>query len=416
MQLSASTHLKSLYPDFATTADLRPLFSHDIFTHLAQSTYYLGDLSIDQFTQHMRLALHAEIVKVTMATVLEPHEIETLADGIDSVPSIFNTSQQSERFSTLVQHIISSYNSIQAATTSTPGYEPLPRLDVTEDPNMRVDFDVVVRSMVFHYALTFVRKCLLLMHIRFGVDYSGCSRSPEVTELALLSKLLRLPSVDELVHYPYSDMSGKSPLYALTDHWITHWATDISKRQYYVKAVEGNKRHMKLQILLDRDWSIKIPHPTLYELVQLPRTHDTFNAIVLDGKCPKTGGPLQDPCLCLLCGEIFCGQAKCCSKGGQGGCTQHVRICGGSVGMFLNVKKCAVLFMHHRNGSFFTAPYLDRHGESDMGLKRHGQLFLNWKRYDRLFRDVWLGFQGGVSSAVARKLESEVNTGGWETL
>jgi len=70
--------------------------------------------------------------------------------------------------------------------------------------------------------------------------------------------------------------------------------------------------------------------------------------------------------------------------------------------------------LHHRNGSWFPAPYLDRYGETDLGLRRKEQLFLNKKRYDKLYRDVWLS--NGIPTAVARKLEAEINTGGWEGL
>ena len=82
--------------------------------------------------------------------------------------------------------------------------------------------------------------------------------------------------------------------------------------------------------------------------------------------------------------------------------------------MFFNIRRSAIAFLNARNGSFFPAPYLDEHGEADFGLKRRGRLFLERKRYDRLFRDVWLGH--GIPSAISRKLEGDVNTGGWETL
>ena len=68
--------------------------------------------------------------------------------------------------------------------------------------------------------------------------------------------------------------------------------------------------------------------------------------------------------------------------------------------------------LHNGNGSWFAAPYLDRYGETDVGLRRKEQLFLNRKRYDRLYREVWL--RQGIPTTVARKLESEVNSGGWE--
>lgn len=68
------------------------------------------------------------------------------------------------------------------------------------------------------------------------------------------------------------------------------------------------------------------------------------------------------------------------------------------------------------HGSFFSAPYLTKYGETDSGLRSKHQLILNQKRYDKLLRDTWLMTNGSVWSTIARKLESEVNAGGWETL
>ena len=73
-----------------------------------------------------------------------------------------------------------------------------------------------------------------------------------------------------------------------------------------------------------------------------------------------------------------------------------------------------VLYLHDGNGSWLHVPYLDKHGEVDPGLRRNRQLFLHQRRYDRLLRDVWLGH--GIPTVISRKLEAEINNGGWETL
>ena len=88
--------------------------------------------------------------------------------------------------------------------------------------------------------------------------------------------------------------------------------------------------------------------------------------------------------------------------------------CGGPIGLFINIRKCMVLFLNGENGSWSFAPYLDKHGETDPTLRRHHQLFLNQKRYDKLYREVWL--QHLVPSTIARRLEGDNNNGGWETL
>ena len=69
--------------------------------------------------------------------------------------------------------------------------------------------------------------------------------------------------------------------------------------------------------------------------------------------------------------------------------------CGGNIGIFMNLRKCVILYLHDGNGSFSNAPYLDKHGEVDPGLRRNRQLVLNQKRYDALLRHLWLHHVGG---------------------
>lgn len=92
----------------------------------------------------------------------------------------------------------------------------------------------------------------------------------------------------------------------------------------------------------------------------------------------------------------------------------NISRCGIDTGLFLNVRKGCVLYLHKQNGSFNQAPYLDKYGEPDSGLRRGRQLFLNQKRYDALYRNVWL--QQGIPTMIARKLEADINNGGWETM
>lgn len=60
------------------------------------------------------------------------------------------------------------------------------------------------------------------------------------------------------------------------------------------------------------------------------------------------------------------------------------------------------------------APYIDRYGEADPGLRHGRQLYLNTKRYDALLRTIWLSH--GIPSVISRKLEQDINNGGWETI
>jgi E3 ubiquitin-protein ligase UBR1 len=88
--------------------------------------------------------------------------------------------------------------------------------------------------------------------------------------------------------------------------------------------------------------------------------------------------------------------------------------CGGQVGIFLIIRKCVILYLHELSGSFMVAPYLNKFGETDPSLRNNMRLYLNQKRYDSIVRQAWLSHT--IPSVVARKLEGETNTGGWESL
>lgn len=82
------------------------------------------------------------------------------------------------------------------------------------------------------------------------------------------------------------------------------------------------------------------------------------------------------------------------------------------MGIFLQVKRCNLIHLYANKGMFSPAPYLDIHGEADPGFRKHRPLFLNRARYDEV-RKTWLNHS--VATAVARKLDSGNDYGGWIT-
>lgn len=88
--------------------------------------------------------------------------------------------------------------------------------------------------------------------------------------------------------------------------------------------------------------------------------------------------------------------------------------CQRNIGIFLNIRKCCIFYLFRLSGSFSSAPYIDKYGETDLGLRHGRQLFLNQKRYDSMLRTTFLSH--GIPSYISRKLEAEINNGGWETI
>ncbi|OAL51994.1 hypothetical protein IQ07DRAFT_564612 [Pyrenochaeta sp. DS3sAY3a] len=262
-----------------------------------------------------------------------------------------------------------------------------------KDPN----FLYFIQTMVSTYALPFVRKAAILMHVRYGVELPHTSTERiEDSELSRLSALLKLPSLAEIFASFATRSSTGHISRCVVGGWLRH-----------LLWVQTGNVPLKPTITLS--------HPAIFELVGLPKNYDTLTDEAIRRRCPTTGKELTDPALCLFCGEIMCSQAVCCmTDRHRGGCNQHLAKCGGNIGLFIHIRKCMVLFLNLDHGTWAVAPYLDKHGEVDPALRRHHQLFLNQKRYDALLRKVWL--DGGIQSLIARKLEGDINNGGWESL
>lgn len=160
--------------------------------------------------------------------------------------------------------------------------------------------------------------------------------------------------------------------------------------------------------------TLQLEHPQIYELVALPTDLTRLLQYSQRTRCRRCGEVPSDPALCLLCGELVCYQTFCCmdQETERGECNQHVSDCGGNVGIFFKMKANVLFCLYNSKGSFTFSPYLDSHGEVDVGLQKGRPQTLHQKRYDEL-RKVWL--QGGLPTLVARKLEGSMNVGGWAT-
>ncbi|KAL8771919.1 MAG: hypothetical protein Q9209_002857 [Squamulea sp. 1 TL-2023] len=249
-------------------------------------------------------------------------------------------------------------------------------------------------KMLRSYALPFLRKVAILLHVRYGLDIPNTGfADSDAPELDRLTRILRLPSLPDM----FSSVTAINNISSsMLSGWIDHWKYNQQDQAMREAVTKG----------------LRINHPVIFELIGLPRAYDILTAETIKRRCPTTGKELSDPVLCLFCGAIFCSQASCCAKNKLGGCNQHIKV--RNVGLFINIRKCNILFLHDKNGSWHNAPYLDQYGEVDPSLKHNRQLFLNQRRYDALLRNVWL--QHGIPTAISRKLESDINSGGWETL
>ncbi|KAL7748204.1 E3 ubiquitin-protein ligase ubr1 [Sorochytrium milnesiophthora] len=91
----------------------------------------------------------------------------------------------------------------------------------------------------------------------------------------------------------------------------------------------------------------------------------------------------------------------------SGGNAQVVR-----AGLFFNIRDCVVVALHNRHGALMQAPYLDIHGETDIGLRRGKPMFLSQRRVEDL-RKMWVTQE--VASRVAWDIEASFDHGNWYT-
>ena len=177
------------------------------------------------------------------------------------------------------------------------------------------------------YALTFLRKAAILLNVRYGVDYPdtgvGNMDEPELDRLIIA---LNLPPLSHMFACAGGYMHGEVTVQqTIIAGWIQHWQWHQS-HQVRMRAADSRPNNTLQDVLRSSAYvSLRPEHPAIFELIGLPKTFDTLIYEVTRRRCPTTGGRLEDPALCLYCGDMFCSQASCCHKGGKGGCNQHMQ-------------------------------------------------------------------------------------------
>ncbi|KAK3336220.1 hypothetical protein B0T19DRAFT_32995 [Cercophora scortea] len=379
-----------------------PLLSQDPFIFLCECVFGVGSAQNFEISHLVRLCYLAEITKViyhlgrNMPAALWLNHILNRPENME--PALAN-------FATFCESVVR----MDMAAAESTGVTPAVPGENNGFNQPGLDDWPGWYQFVRKYALTFLRKCIVLLYVKYGVDFnSHISPIPEQKELERLTEALRLPSFNEM-------------LTALTPLGVQcGWAAETPR------LVAGWVKHQALWPVSGDEAlppSAVVSHPGIFELVGLPKNYDTLIEECTKRKCPTKGKEISDPTICLFCGELFCAQAICCSKDEKegrnkvvriGGAQQHMRKCQKNIGLFINIRKCCVFYLHRFSGSFSNAPYIDKYGEVDLGLRHCRQLFLHPKRYDSMLRTLWLSH--GVPSFISRKLEADINNGGWETI
>ena len=256
-----------------------PLLYEDIFVFLSECSFGIAQVDSINIMHLVRICYLAEVVKVILL-------------GRQSTDGPVN--QASDSYSMLCQNVWKA--SIGSAITT---------------PSSLSNADVAVhRAFAQKYALAFLRKVVILLHVRYGISLQNHTSSDlNATELERLSEALNLPPFDEICEGGTSDGSMGT--------FVEAWLGYVS-----VYSQSGH------------EFAVTLSHPTIFELIGLPKNYDTLMEETMKRRCPTTGKDVSDPMLCLFCGEIFCGQSICCLKAGPargnrrpqqiGGAQQHM--------------------------------------------------------------------------------------------
>ena len=279
-----------------------PLLSKDIFVFLAESSLSLLPVLQIDIRHLLQLCYVAEIVKVAVAYIVEPRGLKHELARNGDAHYLLDVELSDEHYNH-TKHFFDSIVAALRANSADFGY--------VKDGEGSATPGVVIalRRLTSRYALTFLRKAVILLHVQHGVEFPNTGLD-DGNELDRLTKALSLPVLEEIFAAIKSPFAGADPdpLNKVVRGWISHW------NAFRVGSRLGDPQLPSLS------------HPAIFELVGLPKYYDSLIEEANRRRCPNSKKELTDPSICLFCGDIFCSQAVCCMENKKlGGCNQHLQ-------------------------------------------------------------------------------------------
>jgi E3 ubiquitin-protein ligase UBR1 len=291
--------------------NIEPLLAMDTFVFLAESSISLLPVLHIDVRHLIQMCYVAEIVKVAVTFILWPLGLkeELSKQDEDDLPGADVAGEgyavTKHFFDSIVAELKA--NSVGRAEGSSFPAESGYVKDGEESATPNVI--IALRRLVSNYALTFLRKCVILLHVQHGVDFPNTGfNDMDAPELDRLTKALHLPTLDEIFMSINPARTSNNSFDTVISGWIFHW----------------NASRSGIRFEDHRLWP-SLPHPAIFELVGLPEHFDSLIEEANRRRCPNSKKELSDPSICLFCGDIFCSQAVCCMHNKLGGCNQHVQ-------------------------------------------------------------------------------------------
>jgi E3 ubiquitin-protein ligase UBR1 len=290
-----------------------PLLSLDAFNFLAECAYGLAPAYNAEISHLLRLCYLAELVKVVFhmgRNMPFANWIEGLASRHSQDPAMTNFANFALAITKCAMELeVANFGKTSDHEGENRGFQQ-PGVDTLES----------WYTFVKKYALVFLRKSVVFLYVKYGVDFNShvsSSQDADSEELDRLTEALRLPTFDQMCA-SMTENAAACDWPATTSDLVSGWI----KHQVVWPNGYGSMSESAL-----------VSHPGIFELIGLPKTYDTLIEESIRRKCPTTGQDLTDPVICLFCGEIFCSQSNCCQKpetvGREttriGGAQQHMR-------------------------------------------------------------------------------------------
>ena len=293
-------------PGLGGVVPLSPALAQDPFILFTESSVCLvPQLNLD-IHHILRLCYLLELVKVVFYLMMTPGAVSKISGFAYRNPLDRNGVEHTSKGIDMVS--TDGINAFRGFSARIYDFANPHRRGSASAEQMLSEFNETVYSMILPYALTFLRKATILLHIRYGVDFPNTGYADvDKPEIERLTKALRLPTLPEMFASVGANVSlGLTVPQSIVSGWIAHWRWTFMNPN--PSALRG----------------LAPSHPVIFELIGLPRNFDTLTHEAMRRRCPTTGKDIVDPALCLFCGDLFCSQASCCHKDSKGGCSQHM--------------------------------------------------------------------------------------------
>lgn len=239
----------------------------------------------------------------------------------------------------------------------------------------------------------FLRRFSIMFYAQYavGTELEPFIKSPSSIDILLL--YLKLPRLSEILQ-----------------------EFDVEQSLKAFEATMGFPAVPPMSRICPRLKAMKFSSPLPVQLVKLPHSLSHFFLSEKDNLMHKV--LKDDIAFCLFCGKQ-CNLRKSVSLHGYalGVCTNHVRnecSISSTYGMFLMIRSNSIYLSYGERGTFYSAPYLDKHGEPDVDFKYNTPVFLDEKRYEHLCNGVML--DNMIPHIVLRLTDGNSDLGGWETM